>query len=125
MDKTPLYKEKIMGKLKYILLFTLLGCGYNGDQKVTQDGESFTHIVIEAKYILDIKDICTDANLRSDYESDELYDQAIAQCTLDNLNIFNIDLGTIEDIEEKCQDESLTGEQYEQIAEACELLEGV
>lgn len=80
-----------MQYLIILLLFT--SCGWNGRQHIVQDGESYTYVVLRLEFLEDVRQLCLDANIRSDYTTEELYNQAVARCTLDNLNIFNIDLG--------------------------------
>jgi hypothetical protein len=124
--------------MKYLLpiLLLLTSCGFNGNQKLTtndseqrivQEGESYTYIVLRLEFLEDIRKLCEDANLRSDFESDELYNQAVAQCTLDNLNLFNIDFGEAKDFaDEYCREDAdlseVDPEDIPSIQEACEAL---
>lgn len=118
------------------LLLFVSGCGFNGEQKLTandseqtivQTGESYTYIIIKLEFLEDIKQLCTDSNIRSEFESEDLYKKAIADCTLDNLSIFNIDFEKASEFaDDYCKEgadlSSLTEEEIASVQEACSIL---
>lgn len=66
------------------LLLILVGCGFNGNQKVTAQGESIHTIQINLPYIKEIQEICDVV-----HSEDEV---AAAECTLENIKVFSVDL---------------------------------
>lgn len=88
--------------MKYlILMFVSLtaACGFNGTQKletnnaeqsVVQSGSSYAYVIVRLEFIQQIHDLCRDKYLVSDYETEALYRQVVAECVFDNLAILNI-----------------------------------
>lgn len=67
-----------------IILGLLVGCGFNGNQRLTTQGKTNHEISLSLPYIKEIKELCLEL-----YPDDrKLY----AQCSLDNLNLFSLDL---------------------------------
>lgn len=96
--------------MKKLLLILLTGCGLNGTQKfevtdstqrVTQDGTSFTYVIVRPEYIKQIQEICENANPMSDFISKEDHDKAVAQCTIENMKLLNINLGQVDSFKNK------------------------
>lgn len=120
-------------------LIALTSCGFNGNQKfetndseqrVVQDGSSFTYVVIRLEFIEQIKQVCADAHPLEDYPSESQRAKVVAECTLENMSVLDLDLGQISDFSnDYCGDDvdlsELTAEQLANIEEACALLEGV
>lgn len=83
-----------------MLLLLLASCGDSKvkieepDKPLTIDGDTYSYIVVQLEFIKDVRQLCEDVNLRSDFESEELYNKEVAQCTIDNLSL--IDLGAID-----------------------------
>lgn len=87
--------------MKYLILLLLLftaSCGFNGKQKVeTNDskqeviisGESYNYVVVRLEFIKEMKELCAESLLSSNYESEELYDKAVADCTFEHLSVLN------------------------------------
>lgn len=127
-------KECYMKKLLLILLLT--GCGLNGEQKITtntQDqnvkfgGEAYTYVIFRLEFIEQVRQLCADKHLLSDYDSQELYKQAVANCTFDNLALINIDTGAITSFTDQyCGPNAnlsgLTPEQQVDILAACAVI---
>jgi hypothetical protein len=79
--------------MKYLLpmMFLLMGCGgVNGTQHITQDGESFTYVIIRLEFIEQIRQMCQDSILLTDYPTEILWKQEVAKCTFKNLSLVNI-----------------------------------
>ncbi len=91
--------------MKKLLIVSLLlsSCGFSGDQKLTQQGESNTNVNIVFEFINQVQRLCAMETLRSDYETSALYDKAVAECTFSRLSTIN--LGSI------CNTPGLTPEQ--------------
>jgi len=89
--------------LMVIILLNLTACGFNGDQKLSQAGSSDTNIKIIFEFINQVEDLCRMQTLRADYETIELYNQAVATCTFAHLSTIN--LGSV------CSTPGLTPEQ--------------
>lgn len=110
-----------------ILLLLTASCGINGTQKVEQDGNSFTYIVVRLEYLEQIKALCQDANPIEGFETETLHKKAIAECTIENMNVFNIDLGEVDSFtNEYCIEgadlSSFTPQQQADIIAACTAL---
>lgn len=91
-------------KLMILLSLGLNGCGINGEQKVTtndskqevtQSGESYTYVVVRLEFIEQINKVCTDANPIELFETETLQRKAIADCTLKNMQVLNINLNQV------------------------------
>ena len=86
-------------QMKYLLILSMLlvGCGKSTikleepENPVTIDGDTYSYVIVRLEFIEQMRQICEDSLLPSEYETEELYDQAVAQCTLDSLSILNID----------------------------------
>lgn len=59
-------------------------------QEVSQSGESRTYIVLRIEFIQQIKDLCLQSNIRPEGVDDIIYNKVVADCTLNNLDLFNI-----------------------------------
>ena len=59
--------------------------------KASISGEVYNYIIIKMEFITDIKQLCTDLYLPSDFASEELYNQQVSECTFDKLSIINLD----------------------------------
>lgn len=111
--------------MRYLVLLALftMGCGEVG---VEQRGESETIVRIELEYIKEIKQLCYDSlsleNLTEDQRT-----QAVAQCTLENIDLFAIDIADLEVFNnDYCQSDSdLSGipvEDQQAIQDVCNYL---
>lgn len=91
--------------MKYLvfIFLTISACGFNGDQKVSQAGESNTNINIVFEFINQVQRLCEMETLYTDYETKALRDKAVAECTFSRLSTIN--LGSI------CNTPGLTPEQ--------------
>jgi len=110
-----------------IMLLLLAGCGFNGEQKLTQSGSSYTYVVVRLEYLEQIKELCLEANPLSNFTTAELQKESIANCTLENMKIFNINVADVLDFKNKyCGDQvgfnTFTPEQQADILAACEAL---
>lgn len=92
----------------------VIGCGKQKHELKIDDsvhtgtisGEAKNRIIVEMQFIGEIKQLCKELHLQSDYSSKKLYKQAVAQCTFDNLAILNLDLNSDQlqnTINELCQ----------------------
>lgn len=88
-------------KLLKIVLITLLitSCGESTIKikepkkpiKASISGEVYNYVIIKMEFITDIKQLCNDLYLPSDFASEDLYNQQISECTFDKLSIINLD----------------------------------
>jgi len=118
-----------MSKMKILSLLIIAAlatsCGINGEQKatITQSGSSYTYVVVRLEYLQEIKDLCTEANPVSKFADVELQHSAIAQCTLENMKLFNISVDDVTKFANEYCNETLpdevTPEQQEDIITAC------
>ena len=127
-----------MNKLILLLPLLLASCGFNGNQKletndskqqIEQTGTSYTYVVVRLEFIEQIRLLCLDANPLEDFTSESQQKKAIAQCTIDNMAILNINLAQVDDFTgQYCQDDAdlsqYTPEQVTDILAACAALGG-
>lgn len=73
-----------------LFCFLLLGCGMNGTQHIAYEGGVTANIDVNLTFIEQIRQMCQDSILRSSVASDEVWKQAIAQCTFKALSITSI-----------------------------------
>jgi hypothetical protein len=92
--------------VKYLLsLLFLISCGESTlkieepENPVLVDGDTYSYVIVRLEFIEEMRQLCEDSLLPNDYETEELYDQAVAQCTLDYLSI--LDIGAIEEFNEE------------------------
>jgi len=121
--------------MKWLTLILLMvvsaGCGSaletnDSRQDVVQSGESTTNIIIDLKYIAEVRELCEAAELPEDYESRVLYDQAVAQCTLDNIQLLNLNVDGIDTALELCEDDAdLSGFSPEEQADILATCQGL
>tara|TARA_R100001244_G_scaffold109182_1_gene80809 strand:- start:245 stop:589 length:345 start_codon:yes stop_codon:yes gene_type:complete len=79
-------------------------------------GEAYQYVIIRFEFITKVKRLCRELNILSDYENVEQYDQAVAQCTFDNLSVLNATM--LKDfVEENCGDAA-----SDQVLQLCEAL---
>lgn len=118
--------------MKYLLLFLLLtACEIKTKSEpiqstVTQAGESYTYVVLRVEFIQQIKDLCTESHVREVGMTDQAYKKIVADCTLNNLNLFHISMPqTVDFISKYCSPDSdlsgLSPEELINIKAACEL----
>jgi hypothetical protein len=69
--------------MKYLFLILLTSCGFSGNQKLTLQGEAIQYVQVNLGFISEIRQLCETLHTDS---------QEIAQCTLDNIKVFNLDL---------------------------------
>lgn len=119
-----------------VAVLILAGCGFNGtqrvetsdsEQRIVQDGASYIYVVLRLEFIEQIRELCEDANPKESFTSAAQRRQAVAECTLDNLDIFNISVGQVDDFTGRyCQEDAdlsaLTPEEIEDVNRACRLL---
>lgn len=74
----------------FLSTISIFGCGFNGNQKVTQDGQSYIYLVVKLDFIEQVRQLCQDSLLKTDYSTEELWKQAISQCTFKNLSFAGI-----------------------------------
>jgi hypothetical protein len=60
------------------------------DAHIIQSGESYTYIVIKLDFIEQIKQLCLDSNPQPEGLPDRAYNQLVAKCVLEHMNLFNI-----------------------------------
>lgn len=127
-----------MNKLILLLPLLLASCGFNGNQKletndskqqIEQTGTSYTYVVVRLEFIEQIRLLCLDANPLEDFTSESQQKKAVAQCTIDNMAILNINLAQVNDFTgQYCQDgadlSQYTPEQVTDILAACAALGG-
>lgn len=71
-------------------MLLLIGCGFNGNQQVSQAGTSNTNINIVFLFIYQVEDLCKMQTLVEDYPDAEHYNKAVADCTFSRLSTINI-----------------------------------
>lgn len=112
-----------------IFLFPLLLCACNiklktEDAKVNAEvtGESYSYIVVRLEFISQLIELCADLVLDSDYPTQELADQARAQCVFDKIEDINVTLPQFtEDVNALCNapTDGLTPEQLADLEAVC------
>lgn len=107
-----------------IILMFFQNCGFNGNQKITQEGESITKLVLELGFIEDINLLCQQSINSNDFLDEEGYNQAVAECTLDNLSVLQLDINAIDEVVSTLCDENadlsqLTPEERLEVERAC------
>jgi hypothetical protein len=107
---------------RLVLLLFLLSCGKteleipNTQQAVVVSGSSYNYVIVRLEFLRDIQALCNDLILESDYETNDLYRQAVAQCTFDKLSLLDVNK-FVEFEESYC-----TSPQTAQEQEACSIL---
>ncbi len=78
--------------MKSLIVLSLLisGCGFNGNQLVTTQGTTYQDMSIIFGFIDQVKQLCRESLLQQNYTDQELYNQAVAQCTFDRLTAMNL-----------------------------------
>jgi hypothetical protein len=70
-------------------LLLLVGCGFNGNQRITTEGETKHRVVVELQFLEQIRKLC-EASVGPD-------PKAVAECTLENLDVLNLSVdGTVQ-----------------------------
>jgi len=116
---------------KYLLLIALLmaSCGESkinvDDSNHNVSGEAYQYIIVQFEFITKVKKLCNELHLQSDYSSKELYKQAVAQCTFDNLSL--LDIGAVAEFTNGfCDNQDayneLTPTEQAQVDQLCEVL---
>lgn len=104
-----------------IILFLLTSCG---DSKVkVQDskhkgkisGETYSYVILQLEFIQQIKQLCQELNVLSDFNTVTDYNKAVAECTFENLSV--LDLNALEQFNMEICDNPQTPEEI-QICEA-------
>lgn len=123
-----------MNKFILISLLFTVGCGFDirtndSKQDIKVGGESYSYVVVRLEYIKEIQELCKESNLREDFTSDELHKKAIADCTLENMKLINIDPNAMEAFNKQyCEGTpdpaNYSPEDYEKIIAACRVLNG-
>ncbi len=114
----------------YLIIALLLAIGACGESTVkvkdsshTIGGEAYQYVIVRFEFIQKIKRLCKELYLESDFNTVPLYNQAVAQCTFDNLSI--LDLGAIGEFKNGFCDqptEGLTPEEQLQVDQICDAL---
>lgn len=87
--------------MKYILIslnLLLISCG-SGTQTLQIEapeddiisGESYNYVIIRMEFITDIRKLCEDLYIESEFDNLHVYRQTVAECTFDKLSILNLD----------------------------------
>ena len=76
--------------MKFVFsLLLLTACGFNGNQRVTTEGETKHRVVVELQFLEQIRQLC-EASVGPDFK-------AVADCTLENLDVLNLSVdGTVQ-----------------------------
>ena len=75
-----------MRKVIVIASILLFSCG--GRYHVKQEGAVRVEIIYD--FLDQLKEVCTDSFLIEDFETKELYNQAIANCVLETLQLLDL-----------------------------------
>lgn len=115
-----------------LLLTGIVSCDYrvktnDSTQNVVQSGTSYTYVIVRLEFIQQLHDICKDSLLESSYASQVLYDQAVAQCTLDSMSILNFNPSQVSSfVQQYCQPNSdlsaLSAQEQANVLAACAAL---
>ena len=110
-------------------LFALVSCGgtehtvsVEPPESDIVSGETYNYVIIRLEFLQDLERLCRSAILESDFDSAQLYEQAVSQCVFDNLSV--VDVANFQEFEDTVCSldlEELTQEELE----ACELLGGL
>ena len=101
-----------------LMLLTIVSCGKSTieveDSEQTISGETYSYVILQLEFIQQIKTLCEELNLLSDFNSFELYKQEVAVCTFDNLAV--LDLGAIEEFSNTICDSPQTQQEIDTCA---------
>ena len=117
--------------MKLLLLVLLFSCGKQKIETTVEDsnhtiGGVTTHeIIIKFEPLLTINQLCKDLFIPSEFDSEILYNQKVAECTFEKLSV--IDFGTLADFNNTLCDnnenyDALTPEEKEQVDQLCSLI---
>lgn len=79
-----------------ILMLVLLSCGQSdvnikdSEHKFITSGETINKLILDLPFINQVNELCKALYLIDEFQSIELYNQQVAQCTFDNISILNI-----------------------------------
>ena len=83
--------------LVYLIAFVLGFTGCNSKvetndskQEIIQSGTSYSYVIVRLEFISELKQLCQDSLLITDYANEALYNQAVAECTFEKLTILNV-----------------------------------
>lgn len=93
--------------------------------KVQQEGTSYTYVVVRLEFIEQVRQLCV-AKF-NELPGGPERDREIANCTLENLQLLNVNFGQLEDFSQQyCQEgadlSGLPADQRAEIERACALL---
>ena len=96
-------------------------------QDLIQSGTSYAYVIVRLEFIQQIQQLCQDSILVSSFLSEDLYKQAVAQCTFDKLASLSVNTNSLTSFKQKyCQPTSdlsaLTPSQQANIIAACAAL---
>lgn len=108
--------------MRYLILISLIflgACGFRGNQKITLEGNPKVDVVVTIGLLDYVMDVCEKLLLPEDFLTEQLYNQAIAECALENLQLVNISPNiAIDAIDSACS----IG--HESLLEFCEVIYG-
>lgn len=123
--------------LTLILGLSLTACGFDArvsdsehDVNVNVEGETFAYVILRLEFISEIKELCELANPIENFESEALRGQAVAECTINNLNVLNISIANLDDFASSlCPKDAdltnLTEQERADVEAACNVLGGI
>lgn len=104
--------------LTILSLFLLVSCGFNGDQKLTTN-DSNQNINVNLTFIQQLITLCQQKLLPQDYQTTQLYNQAVANCVFTSVS-------SIQGSNPLCKADAdlsgFTSDQIQQILATCKAL---
>lgn len=112
-----------------LILIVSYGCGTQTvdveDSLHTVGGTTTSEIIIKFEPLIKINELCNDLFIESEFVTEQLYKQKVAECTFEKLSIINFD--SLSDFNNELCDtneayNALTPEEQLQVDQLCEVL---
>ena len=118
--------------VQLLFLLILLSCGKqevevkDSEHIGRVEGEAYQYIIVQFEFISEMKQLCREFYLPEEFESEALYNQAVAECTFEKISILDtalLDQFYSDYCEENQENyDELPPEEQEQVDEVCEVL---
>ena len=106
-------------KTLMLSLILLVSCGkIRTENKVELEGQSYSYVIVKFEFVEQIKQLCDESTPVEGIEPSERT-RVVAQCTLDKINILNLD--ALNEFDSDVCPEPETVEEFN----ICEVLQGV
>lgn len=115
--------------MKILILLLIISCGKSTleieDSVQKVEGTTTSEVVIKFEPLIQINKLCNDLYIQSEFYSEELYLQKVAECTFEKLSVISFDLVSDFDSDLCATDETydnLTPEEKLQVDQICNVL---